>query len=237
VSWVYDSLKDVESVVIFRHHLFNLNFIHWSEITLRNIDLGLTVTEVDVDTVFNGLAVSSRVEDVADDFAITKGWVSHLELLSVVWISQSNKELSAGESIEVGGSVTLDPLVIPDLGLLTLVVDLLNDLVEITVRVHVIPQWLTIGRIVTTTVVLFSTVVNEGDSTSGQGENGGTSKLSVLALMVVEETSVVVVVDEDTKCVNVLKVRTLSVVSVLNLTHVLSGAEDVRDSVVHRVVE
>lgn len=52
-----------------------------------------------------------------------------------------------------------------------------------------------------------------------------------------KETGVIVVVDEETKSVDVSEVGLFSIVPLLNLSHVLAIAEDVVDGVVHRVVK
>ena len=55
--------------------------------------------------------------------------------------------------------------------------------------------------------------------------------------MVVEETSIVVIVHKDTKGINVVEVRFFFVVAALDVVHGLGRTEDVADSVVHGVVE
>jgi hypothetical protein len=52
-----------------------------------------------------------------------------------------------------------------------------------------------------------------------------------------EEASVVVVVDEEAKGIEIFEVGSLGVVALLDVAHVLTISKDVVDGVVHRVVE
>ena len=55
--------------------------------------------------------------------------------------------------------------------------------------------------------------------------------------MVVEETCVVVIVNEDTEGRDVTEVRCLLIVAGLDAAHILTIAENIVDGIVHRVVE
>jgi hypothetical protein len=55
--------------------------------------------------------------------------------------------------------------------------------------------------------------------------------------VVVEETCVVVIVNEDTEGRDVTEVRCLLIVAGLDAAHILTIAENIADGVVHRVVE
>lgn len=59
----------------------------------------------------------------------------------------------------------------------------------------------------------------------------------VFATMVVEETGVVVVVNEQTKGVNIFEIAALCVVALFDTTHILTITENIVDGVVHWVVE
>ena len=98
---------------------------------LGNVDLRLTIAKVDINATGDSLAVGGGVEDVANGFAFGEGVVGHLEVLSVAGVGQSDQELTLGVGVEVLGGVALDPFTVPDLGLLTLSVDLLDNLVEV----------------------------------------------------------------------------------------------------------
>lgn len=133
--------------------------------------------------------------------------------------------------------VSVNPFFVPDFLLLSLFIHALDDQVEVAIGVHVVPEGLTVLRVRTPIVVLLGTVVNEWDTSGGEREDGRGGELLVLALMVVQETSVVVVVNEDSESVNVVEVIFFSVVARLNLAHVLSTSEHVANRVVHGVVE
>jgi hypothetical protein len=203
---------------------------------LGHVNLRLTVVELDLHATVDLLAVR-RVEDVADGLSLGEGVVGDLVVLSVVRVSQTHKEFTTRERVEVLGSVSLDPLLVPDLRLLALSVDLGDDLVETAVGVHVLPERLAVLGVVATTVVLFSTVVNEWNTTTGQGEYDSVVELSVCSTVVVQETGVIVIVNEKTEGINVCEVGFLSIVSVLDGAHVLLVTKDVVDGIVHRVVE
>lgn len=55
--------------------------------------------------------------------------------------------------------------------------------------------------------------------------------------MVKKETRVIVVVNENSKCVNVCEVRCLCIILSLDISHVGSITEDVIDGVIHGVIE
>jgi hypothetical protein len=127
--------------------------------------------------------------------------------------------------------------VVPDLGLLTLSVHLSDDLIKVGISVHGLPERLTVLGVVSTTVVLLSAVVDEWDTTTSQREDDSVAELGVTATVIVEETRVIVVVNEKTKSINVLEVGLFSVVTLLEVSHVLTATKDVADGIVHRVVE
>lgn len=55
--------------------------------------------------------------------------------------------------------------------------------------------------------------------------------------MVVQESRVVMVVDEDTQGVNILEVLLFLIVSVFDAFHRLAASENVADRIVHWIVE
>jgi hypothetical protein len=57
---------------------------------LEDVDLGLTVGEVNVDSIAHSLAVWSRVEDVAHLFSIAERCVSYLVSNTSSLVGQSN---------------------------------------------------------------------------------------------------------------------------------------------------
>lgn len=99
------------------------------------------------------------------------------------------------------------------------------------------PKRFTISWVVTAVIVLFSTIVNEGDSFGGEREDSGVSQLGITIRVVVKETSVVVVVNKDTEGSDIAEVGSLLVVAALNVTHPGSISENIVNSVVHRVIK
>lgn len=96
--------------------------------------------------------------------------VSHLEVLGAVRVGQTNKEFASRERVKVVVGVSLDPLLVPDLGLFTLSVYLCDNLIEVRLGIHSLPERLTVLGVVTTAIVLLGAIVDEGDTTTGQGE-------------------------------------------------------------------
>lgn len=155
----------------------------------------------------------------------------------VTSVGKSNEELATGEGVEVLGSVALYPILFPNGTLFTLSIDLGDDLVKITGGVHVLPKRLAVCRVVATRVILLSTVVNEWDTETSQRENSSSAETLLVATVVAHEARVVVVINEKTEDAQVLEVALLSSVSILNIAHVHSRAENIGNSVVHRVVK
>jgi len=132
---------------------------------LSDVDLALTIGQVGVYTIVGGLAVSSGVENVADDYAIGEGTVSNLTNLSGAIVGQGDEEFTLAEGEEGVVTVALNVTVVPDLRLLALGVHCRDHVVQISVGVASLPHRLTICRVITTIVVLLITVVDEGDAT------------------------------------------------------------------------
>ena len=86
---------------------------------------------------------------------------------------------------------------VPDLVLLSGSVDGLNEGVDIALCVEVVPEGLSVAWVISTCVLLLTTVVDEGDTSCGEGESKRTLEGRDI-VVVVEEPSVVVVVNEHT---------------------------------------
>jgi len=99
-----------------------------------------------------------------------------------------------------------------------------------------LPERLSVSWVVATSVGLLRTIVVEGNTTGGKSEDEGRLELG-LVVELVEETGVIVVVDEDTESIEISEVRTLLLISVLDAVHGLAATEDILDGVVHGVVE
>ena len=138
-----------------------------SELGLRNVDLRLTVEKVYVDTTINLLAVSSGPEDVTNSFSLGEGVISNLAFLSVARVGKGNEELATREGVEAFVNIALNMLLVPDLALFSLCIDLGNHLIEIRIRVHVLPERFTVFGITASGVVLLGTIVGERNTTRG----------------------------------------------------------------------
>lgn len=138
---------------------------------LGDVDLGLTVLEVDINGfILDSLAVSGRVEDVANLLAIFKGCVWHLNALVIVSVCGGHKELTSLEGVEVVSDISLLEWMVPDSHVLSSTVDGSGHLVDVRVGVHVLPQRLSISWVVATTVLLLTTIVVEWNTLSCECE-------------------------------------------------------------------
>jgi len=93
-------LENVEGILTERlvYQIVDVDVIHGakrSEVTLWHVDLGLSVAKVDVNATLYGLAVSGRVENIADDLTLSEGVISHLEILGIVRVGECDEELAA----------------------------------------------------------------------------------------------------------------------------------------------
>ena len=204
---------------------------------LWNVDLGLSVDKVDINHAIDGLAVSGWVEDVANNGAISEWLVGHLDVLLVGGVGQGNEELTTRVGVEVVIDISLNLLLVPDLGGLTLGVDGGDLLVEIGVGVVGLPEGLTVLWVSSASIVLLSTVVGEWDTAGGKGEGHSRLESSLVVGVSVQESWVVVVVNEDSEEVDILEVAVLSVVAVPEVIHGLATSEHITNAVVHWVVE
>jgi len=183
----------------------------------------------------DSLTVSGWVEDVANLLTIRECSVWHLDALVVVRVGGGDKELASLEGVEIVLDISLFVWMIPNGLVLSSTVDGSGHLVDVRVGVHVLPQRLSVSWIVATTVLLLTTIVVEWNTLGGECESKCTLEHSDIMVRV-EESSVVVVVNENTESIHVLKVALLFVKSILDVVHRLA-TEDVLDREVHWVVE
>ena len=74
-------------------------------------------------------------------------------------------------------------------------------------------------RICGSSVVLFGTVVREWNASRGQSEGYGLSETNFVVSMVVKESWVIVVVDEDSEGVDILEMLLLLRVAIADAVH------------------
>ena len=170
-----------------------------------NVDLGLTVLQVDVDAlVLNSLAVGRWVEDIAHLLTVGEGGVWHGDALVVVAVGDGHEELASLEAIEVVLNVPFFEWVIVALHGLPGLVDGGGHLVDVRVGVHGLPEGLSVVGVVAAGIGLLTTVVVEGDALSGKGEGQGTLEHGGV-MELVQESGIVVVVDEEAESIHVLE--------------------------------
>jgi len=94
-------------------------------------------------------------------------------------------------------------------------------LIDIGVGIHVLPERFSVLWIISSRVVLFRSVIVEWDTSSGQSE--GESRFeSRIVVELILESSVIVVIDEDTKGINVLEFTVFLRKSVFDILHAFS---------------
>lgn len=204
---------------------------------LGDEDLGLTVVEVDCKfAALNNDAVGSE-EDVADSLSLTEAGVRNIYMnLTIDIVSQGNKEGTASVGVEGVINPFLSERIVDDALSLTSFVDCLGELEDIVSAIEVAPHDFSVVGIVTTSEALLTTIVEEGDTSGSQRESKGSFEHSLVSVSI-EEASVVMVVNEETKGVNVTEVLAVGSPSVGDGAHCLPIHPDVSDSVVHRIVE
>lgn len=189
---------------------------------LWNVDLGLTVLQVHVHlAVLHRLAVRRWVEDVANLLSVAEGRVWYLDVLVIVRVRRGHEELASLETVEVVRDIALFEWVVPDLLGFSGTVDGSCHLVDVRVGVHVLPEGLSVLWVSATAVSLLTTIVVEWDTLSSQGK-GECALEHGLVAVVVEEPSIVVIVNEDTKCIHIFEVRLLLLKSVFDSIHGLT---------------
>jgi len=125
---------------------------------------------------------------------------------------------------------------VPDLMCFSSSVDLGGHLIDIGVGIHVLPKRFSVLWIVTTGVVLFRSIIVEWNTSSGQSE--GESRFeSRIVVELILESSVIVVIDEDTKGINILEFTIFLRESIFDVVHSFSRSKDVLDGEVHWIVE
>lgn len=118
-----------------------------------------------INTTVYCVAVLIRVEDITNNLAILIRSVSNFKMLLCGDVGQTSHENTTRETIEVLRVVTINIALLPNLELLTVLVYSLDNEVEVRILVHRLPKRLSICRVSTSTVILFSTIVNKWNTT------------------------------------------------------------------------
>jgi hypothetical protein len=215
--------------------LWSLLIEEWA--VLWNVDLGLAVLEGHLDgAAWDLLAVAAWVEDVADGGAISPWSVWNRDVLSVLRVGQGNEEVSSGEGVEVVLDVFLLNLAVPDRVSLSCSVNSRSESIDVRAGIHVLPEWLSVLWIVSASVSLLTTIVVEWDTSWSKGEEESILEHS-LVVVLVQESSIVVVVDEDTKGIDIFEVWVFLLESVFDSIHRLTWSKNILDGKVHWIVE
>lgn len=168
------------------------------------------------------MAVSGWIEDVAYSGSFAGKSLSRwLELLIVSRVGQSNEEVTSVVSIDIVGNPFLILAVVPDLVSLSGSVNLLSHLINIRVGVHILPERFSVVWIITTSVVLFRTIIVEWNTSSSQSESKSRFETMVIVELVLE-SSVVMVINEKTKSINIFEFTVFFSKSIFEVVHTLS---------------
>ena len=204
---------------------------------LWDVDLVLSVHQSDINgLVGDSLAVAIWVENIADSSSVSPWGIWNSDLLLIVRVGQGNEHITSGESVEVVEDVFLLEIVVERLGSLSGFVNSGGHLVDVRVGVHILPERFSVLWVVTTSVSLLGTIVIEWDTSGGKSKDEGVFE-HLLVVVLVQESSVVVVIDEDTKGSWVSEFLVDLLNSSSNGLHGVVGTEDILDGVVHWVVE
>jgi len=118
--------------------------------------------------------------------------------------------------------------VVPDLVLLSPVDNSGQELIDVITSVHISPEGFSVIRVITTTVGLFTSVVGNRDTNGGQSESQSGLESNVITVGV-QESGVVVVIDEVTKETEIGP-GTGTVVVALEVVHGVVSLENITSS-------
>jgi len=124
----------------------------------------------------------------------------------------------------------------PRLGVLSSLVDRGSHFIADGGGVHILPERFSVLGVVASGIVLLRAIVVEWNTGGCKGENETSSEANFVVISA-HESGVVVVVNEDTKCIHVLEVGLLLGISVFDVFHTFMTSEHVLDCVVHRIIE
>ena len=178
----------------------------------------MTVVKLDVHLSTVDLLAVVLIENIADGSSIRPWKVWNIVLNIVIAVGQSDEQVTSSEGVEVVGGVFLLERLFVTFSLFSSLVDSSGLLIKVRAGVHVLPERLSIVWIVTTGIGLLTTVVVEWNTSGSHGEPKSTGE-HVLVVELVQESSVVVVVNEDTKGIDILEVGLFFLVSVLDVVH------------------
>jgi len=160
-----------------------------------NEDLDLSIVQNNWELTILNLNAVTLVEEVAKDGSFSVRVERDRSGLLVVAVGEGKEVLTSGESVEVIVSVSLDLIKSVELGFSLESVEGLDVFVDVRLGVHVGPESFSVHWVLTTTVGLFVTVVDDWN-TNGSDSESKRSLEDFVAAGSGQESWVIVVVDE-----------------------------------------
>ena len=190
-----------------------------------------------METLIGDSGAVVAIKSVADCLACRVWQVGQRHVDVLVAIGGHDQHVAERVGEKVFHHVPLNVVETPALSCLSSLVDCAHKLIHVTLGIHGVPETLTIGRVVSPAESLLITVVEEGDA-SGREREGNSVLEARLGVPDRQETSIVVVIHEGAKDVNVDNSRVFELLVTRPETiHRLSTAIDISQREEHRVVE
>jgi len=137
---------------------------------------------------------------------------------SIDLVSHSYEKFASSEGIDLIVNPLFSERLIDNILRLTCFVKSLDEFEKIAVAVKVSPHNLSIVGVVTATESLFTTIVEEGDSSGSESKSQSALEKTSISLRV-KETRVIMIVDKNTESINISKILLVSGPSVSNNPH------------------
>lgn len=216
----------------FHHH----NDLHINGCGLFGIEeLGFSVDERDLECSSGNSDAITAPEDIAEDSTISIRVIGNMSDLSRLSVGEGKEVVASSESIEVIVRVSLDLFILGEVGCLSEIVDSGQILVHFTLIVHVGPEGFSTVRIITTSKVLFTSVVNDGNTNRGQSESSSSPESNMITI-VVKESGIIVVINKVTQK-GLIRPGGGTTVVALQVVHGVVLLEDPTKSVEERIVQ
>jgi len=158
-------------------------------------ELGFSVQESDFELASKDNDAICSIEDIAKDSAVRVRMISDSSDLSSLSIGESKEVIASSESIEVVIRISLDLVILGIVGLLSEFVDRGQIFVHFIGGIHIGPEGFSALGIRTAAIILFTTVVNDGNTNRSQRESSSSLENSVITIEV-EESSVIMVINK-----------------------------------------
>lgn len=147
-----------------------LNFTVKAVLHNENLCFSIVKSYLEMIVSINFDAVSF-VKDVTDCLSCWEGMESNSSLNLPVSVSQSNQELASRVGVEVIISVPFDVFLGPYFVGLSSMNDGWHKLVLVSGSVHGSPEGFSVAWVISTSIVLLATVVDDGDTSSSESKN------------------------------------------------------------------